>query len=105
VKRERERERGGELTSRSKSGDHRLRNLGHHHGERERWERERERLLRGRNQMKEIDQGEAGHAYGEQGAPGARGPGWAGPHRGPKPRGKHNHISENQFAKQNPRRN
>jgi hypothetical protein len=35
---ERERERGGELTSGSKSGDHRLQNLGHH-GERERWER------------------------------------------------------------------
>jgi hypothetical protein len=47
--REREREgegRGGELTSGSKSGDHRLRNLGHH-GERERDGRER-RLLHGR---------------------------------------------------------
>jgi hypothetical protein len=51
----RERERGGELTSGSKSGDHRLQNLGHHHGEREMGERER--LLRGRNQMKERDQG------------------------------------------------
>jgi hypothetical protein len=29
-----ERERGGELTSGSKSGDHRLQNLGHHGGER-----------------------------------------------------------------------
>jgi hypothetical protein len=37
-KREREREMGGELTSGSKSGDHRLQNLGHH-GERERWRR------------------------------------------------------------------
>jgi hypothetical protein len=37
-KRERERERGGELTSGSKSGDHNLQNLGHH-GERERWRR------------------------------------------------------------------
>jgi general stress protein YciG len=43
----RERERGGELTSGSKSGDHRLQNLGHHGGERERGGRER-RLLRGR---------------------------------------------------------
>jgi hypothetical protein len=34
----RERERGGELTLGSKSGDHRLQNLGHH-GERERWRR------------------------------------------------------------------
>jgi hypothetical protein len=35
------RERGrGELTSGSKSGDHRLQYLGHCHGERERWERE-----------------------------------------------------------------
>jgi hypothetical protein len=40
--RERERQReekGGELTSGSNSGDHRLQNLGHHG--RERWERER----------------------------------------------------------------
>jgi hypothetical protein len=41
-----ERERGrGELTSGSKSGDHRLQNLGHHGGEREVEER---RLLRGK---------------------------------------------------------
>jgi hypothetical protein len=42
--RERGRERGGEgkLTSGSKSGDHRLQNLGHHgERERERWEGER----------------------------------------------------------------
>jgi hypothetical protein len=38
---ERERERGGELTSGSKSGDHHLQNLGHHRG-RERDGRERE---------------------------------------------------------------
>jgi hypothetical protein len=41
----RERERGGELTSGSKSGDHRLQNLGHHRGEREVEER---KLLRGK---------------------------------------------------------
>jgi hypothetical protein len=41
-----ERGRGeGELTSGSKSGDHRLQNLGHHGGEREVEER---RLLRGK---------------------------------------------------------
>jgi hypothetical protein len=39
----RERERGGELTSGSKSCDHHLQNLGHHGGEREVEER---RLLR-----------------------------------------------------------
>jgi hypothetical protein len=44
----------------------------------------RERLLRGRNQMRERDQG----------ALGTRGPSWAGPHREPKPRGTHNHRSE-----------
>jgi hypothetical protein len=37
--REREREKERELTSRSKSGDHRLQNLGHHGGEREMGER------------------------------------------------------------------
>jgi hypothetical protein len=42
----RERERGGELTSGSKSGDHRLQNLGHHR-ERER-EVEERRLLCGK---------------------------------------------------------
>jgi hypothetical protein len=95
-----ERGRGeGKLTSGSKSGDHRLQNLGHH-GERERWERER--LLRVRNQMRE--KGPGGHAHGEQGAPGACGtswarPGWvglgrAGPHHGPKPLGTHNHRSK-----------
>jgi hypothetical protein len=54
-------EKGGEGNSPrgSNSGDHRLQNLGHHWRERERWERER--LLRGRNQMRERDQG----AHGE----------------------------------------
>jgi hypothetical protein len=42
----RERERGGQLTSGSKSGDHRLQNLGHNGGEREVEER---KLLRGKN--------------------------------------------------------
>jgi hypothetical protein len=45
--------------------------------------------------MRERDQGRAWGA----GAPGARGPswaglGWVGPHRGLKPRGTHNHRSE-----------
>jgi hypothetical protein len=40
------RERERELTSGSKSGDHHLQNLGHHGGERERWEREG--VVRGR---------------------------------------------------------
>jgi hypothetical protein len=63
---------------------------------------ERERVLRGRNQMRE--KGPGGHAHGEQGAPGARRPSWAGPgwvglgwaepHRGSKPCGTHNHRSE-----------
>jgi hypothetical protein len=35
----RERERGGKLTSGSKSGDHHLQKLGHHEEERERWRR------------------------------------------------------------------
>jgi hypothetical protein len=100
----RERERGGELTSGSKSGDQRLQNLGHHHGERERWERER--LLRGRNQMKERDQGSGARAWGAGGTRGARTElGWAGPHREPKPHGTHYHTSKNQCAKQNPRQN
>jgi hypothetical protein len=58
--------------------------------------------------MRERDQGR-GHAWGGHGAPGARGPslaglGWAGPHRGAKSHGTHNRRSENQFAKQNPKR-
>jgi hypothetical protein len=75
-RRERERERGegrgGELTSGSNSGDHRLQNLGHH-GEREGWKREREVAAR------EIQMREGGEE-GAHGALGARraGPGWAG---------------------------
>jgi hypothetical protein len=80
-KRERE-EKGGEGSSPrgSNSNDHRLQNLGHH-GEREMGERERERLLRGRNQMRE--KGPGARTHGEQGAPGAcglsrAGSGWVG---------------------------
>jgi hypothetical protein len=86
----------------SNSGDHRLQNLGHHRRDREMGERERERLLRGRNQMREKDQGAR---MGSRGARGTRaelgraglgwvGSGWAGLHRGSKPRGTHNHRSE-----------
>jgi hypothetical protein len=67
-KRERERGGEGELTSGSKSDDHHLQNLGHH-GERERGGRER--LLRGRNQMRERDQGGARAKLGRAGL------GWA----------------------------
>src|SRR5688572_14836821 len=54
---------------------------------RERGGRGRGRLLRGRNQIRERDQGEGARAWGGQGArawggqgaPWARGPSWAGP--------------------------
>jgi hypothetical protein len=81
IEREEKRGEGGSPRG-SNSGDHHLQNLGHH-GERERWERER--LLRGRNQMREKGPG---------GRAGRAGPGWAGPHRGSKPRDTHNHRSE-----------
>jgi hypothetical protein len=62
-----ERERGeGELTLGSKSGDHRLQNLGHHGGEREVATREKSNERKG-----------PGGQWGA-GAPGARGPSWAG---------------------------
>jgi hypothetical protein len=64
--RERERERGGELTSGSKSGDHRLQNLGHHHGERERWQREREVAAREKSNERKRP-GEGGRAWGGHG--------------------------------------
>jgi hypothetical protein len=85
--REREGEEEGSSPRGSKSGDHCLQNLGHHRGE-------RERLLHRRNQMRERDQG--ARAWGRARALGARraGPGWAGPHRGSKLRGTHNHRSE-----------
>ena len=57
---QRERERGGELTSGSKSGDHRLQNLGHHGGE-----RERELCAGELNEGKEIRGG--GATYGGAG--------------------------------------
>jgi hypothetical protein len=76
------RERGrGELTSGSKSGDHRLQNLGHH------GEREREREVAAReNSMRGKDQGR-GHAWGGHGRQGRAGRagsrrvglGWAAP--------------------------
>jgi hypothetical protein len=69
--REWERERGGELTSGSKSGDHRLQNLGHHHGERERGGRERE--VAAREKSNERKRSREGGAHGEgTGARGAR---------------------------------
>jgi hypothetical protein len=71
-RREREREKGGELTSGSNSGDHRLQNLGHHRRSRERWERE---VVAREFQMRE---GEEEGAHGGCGAPRARGPGWVG---------------------------
>jgi hypothetical protein len=62
----------------------RLQTLGHH-GERERGGRWRGRLLRGRNQMRQMDQGEgggarmgrAGGAWGARAGPGRAGSGWA----------------------------
>jgi hypothetical protein len=62
---EREKRRGGEkLTSGDPNfGDHRLQTLGHH-GERERGGRGRGRLLCGRNQMRQMDQGR-GRVHGE----------------------------------------
>jgi hypothetical protein len=86
----RERERGAHLGD-PNSGDHRLQNLGHR-GEKEREMGERERLLRGRNQMRERDLGGAWGAVGARGA-GAE-LGRVRPHRGPKPHGTHNHRSE-----------
>jgi hypothetical protein len=82
----REEERGGEEREGEGRGAHlgdpnfgdlRLQNLGHHGGERERWER---RLLRGRIEMRERDQGR-GRAWGwhgRQGRAGRVGPGRAG---------------------------
>jgi hypothetical protein len=52
--------------------NNRLQTLGHHR-ERERGGRGRGRLLRGRNQMRQMDQGEGVRAWGGQGAPVARG--------------------------------
>jgi hypothetical protein len=64
---EREGEGRGAHLGDPNSSDHRLQNLGHH-GEKEREMGERERLLRGRNQMRERDQGRAWGAGGARGA-------------------------------------
>jgi hypothetical protein len=81
--RERERERDGDgvLTSGSKSGDHRLQNLGHH-GERERWRRGG--CYAGKSNERKGEEREDGARMGEAWAPGARrvGLGWAGLGRG-----------------------
>jgi hypothetical protein len=62
--REREKGRGGEThLGDPNSGHHRLQTLGHH-GERERGGRGRGRLLHGRNQMRQMDQGEGAHGEG-----------------------------------------
>jgi hypothetical protein len=77
IEREREREREGELTSGSKSGDHRLQNLGHH-GERERWRRGG--CYAGKLNERKGEKG-GGRAWGRGRASEARGPeraGWAG---------------------------
>jgi hypothetical protein len=105
----RRRERGrGELTSGSKSGDHRLQNLGHH-GERERWRRggccagkSNERKGGGR-----MGRGRAPRARGLERA-GWAGLGRAGSRRGAKTHDTHNHRSESDsrnVTKQNTRLN
>jgi hypothetical protein len=66
--RERESERGGEThLGDPNSGDHRLQTLGHH-GERERWEREREVAAR----EKSNERKRPGGTHGGRGARGAR---------------------------------
>jgi hypothetical protein len=71
---ERGRGRGEAHLGDPNSGDHRLQTLGHH-GERERGGRGRGRLLRGRNQMRQMDQGEGGALIGRAGGTGGA---WAG---------------------------
>jgi hypothetical protein len=61
-------ERGGELTSRSKSGDHRLQNLGHNGEERDGRERE---LCAG-----ELNEGKRGKGREGRGTRARVGPGW-----------------------------
>jgi hypothetical protein len=85
---ERERERRGGETRLGdpNSGHHRLQTLGHH-GERERWKRERE--VTAWEKSNETNGSGGGGAWGGQGALGARGPDRAGlgrarPHRGSK---------------------
>jgi hypothetical protein len=94
--RESERESGGEYTSGSKFGDHRLQNLGHHRG------RERgggEEVAAQENQMRERERRE-GPQGGGTGARDARARadraelGRAGSRRGAKTHDTHNHRSE-----------
>jgi hypothetical protein len=98
----RERERGGELTSGSKSGDHRLQNLGHHRGEREVGER-------GGCCAGELNEGKRpgeGARMGRARALGARGSSWAGLGRTAGQNRRHTHPQIGiQFTKQNPKRN
>jgi hypothetical protein len=81
---EEEGEGEGKLTSGSKSGDHRLQNLGHHE-----WREREGGCCAGELNEGKRDKGRGG-GHGEGTAPGARGPrpgrvGRAGPHRGSKP--------------------
>jgi hypothetical protein len=72
---------------------------------RERWERER--LLRGRNQMRQMDLGEGARAWGgqgRQGRAGQTGPGWARSHRGSKPTTRTT-IKRKSIANRNPKQN
>jgi hypothetical protein len=97
--REREREKGGELTLGSNSGDHRLQNLGHH-GEREVEEGEGGCCAGNPN-----ERGRRGGAHGGGcRAPGARGPGWAGLLRGSKPTTRTT-LKRAPIANRKPRRN
>jgi hypothetical protein len=86
---QRERERGGELTSGSKSGDHRLQKLGHHHREREREVATREKS----NERKRLGEGAHGEGTGARGTRAELGR--AGLHHESKPRGTHNHRPGN----------
>jgi hypothetical protein len=55
--------------------------------------------------MRERDQGEGARTWGGLGAPGARGPSWAGLHRGLKSRGTHNDRSEDRSTSKISKRN
>jgi hypothetical protein len=81
----RERRREGSSPRGSNSGDHHLQNLGHHGREREMGERDREREVTAREKSNEPNRSGGGGRMGWAGAPGARGPDRARPHRGSKP--------------------
>jgi hypothetical protein len=100
--RERGRERGTHLGD-PNSGDHRLQTLGHH-GERERWEREREVAAPEKlNERKRP--GGGGRAHGGRGARDGLGrTGQAGSHRGSKPT-THTTTNRNLITNRNPKRN